>query len=179
MKRLFCIIVGAALTLALAGSAQALTDDQVQQVLTKFGSPLPSWTIGAFSRAHPDFDVAGYLAVAWAESSLGKDCGIATNNPGCIKGGPVGSVWRDLRVGTRRGFNLYASLYDGQRALIRLLYDRGYNASLASHDWWGFSARYYGAGVSGRSAYTRNLRRAHELLERAFNETEEENVTLP
>jgi len=167
------IVVTLALSLILSlglfsSNVQALSDAQVEGYLSAHRSPLPSWTIGAFSRAHPDFDVAGYLAVVYCESSLGKDCGHATNNVGCIKGGKVGTVWRDLRVGTWRGFNLYASIYDGNRAAIRLIYDRGYNTMLASHSFEAFSRKYYG-NVAGRVSYMNRLIKAHNRIEAELN----------
>ena len=135
----------------------------VEGILAAHHSPLPAYTIVAFAEDHPDFDIAGYLSVMWAESSLG--CAGRLNNPGSIKGGAVGSVWRDLRVGANaRGYNRYASIYDGQRAAIRLLYDRGYNTQLAAGDWWGFANRYYGRGVPGIGGYVANLKAAHGIL---------------
>jgi hypothetical protein len=52
-------------------------------------------------------------------------------------------------------------MYWGQRAAIRLIYETGYNARLAAHDWWGFANRYYGRTVAGISGYVANLRAAH------------------
>jgi hypothetical protein len=99
-----------------------------------------------------------------AESSLGRACDYK-HNPGSIRGGPVGTVWRDLRIGVSpRGYNVYPDLYSGQRAAIRLIYDRGYNALLVAHSWEAFANRYFGRGVPGKAAYIRTLRAAHASL---------------
>lgn len=135
----------------------------VKGILEHHGSPLPWWIIVAFKDTHPQFDIAGYLAVMWAESSLGKTCDYK-HNPGSIKGGSVGTVWRDLRIGVSpAGYNVYASMYDGQRAAIRLIWAH-YNADLAAGDWRGFANRYYGVGVAGISRYVANLEAAHALI---------------
>jgi len=176
-RRLILLLIGAALIGGLfVGQASAeplysqevtgpsLDELAVKGILADHGSPLPWWTICAFKDTHPAFDIAGYLAVMWAESSLGKTCDYK-NNPGSIKGGSVGTVWRDLRIGVSpAGYNVYRSIYDGQRAAIRLIYDCGYNADLAAEDWWGFANRYYGRGVPGISGYVANLRAAHDLI---------------
>lgn len=171
MKYVLPFLAAALMTCTISGTAKAEVNTMdpdklaVEGILSKYRSPLPEWTILAFKQSHEDFDIAGYLTVMWCESSLGTNCGIATNNPGGIKGGPVGTVWRDLRVGVgKRGFNLYANMYDGQRAAIRLIYDKGYNAQLAAHDWTGFGNRYYGKGVPGLARYIRNLKAAHKIL---------------
>jgi hypothetical protein len=158
-----CVFV----TLAFGSVAKAADDsDVLQQFIESANSPLPWWTPYYFHIDHPDFDIAGYLAVAWCESSLGKGS-MKYHNVGSIKGGPVGSVWRDLRIGTfGGGYNIYANFYDGQRAAIRLLYDKGYNSKLKSHDWWGFANRYYGSGVAGIGAYVANLQSAHSYIVR-------------
>ena len=136
----------------------------VRGILQEHGSPLPWWTIVAFKDTHPQFDIAGYLAVMWAESSLATTCDYK-HNPGSIRGGSVGTVWRDLRIGVSpAGYNVYKSIYDGQRAAIRLVWDCGYNAQLAAEDWWGFANRYYGAGVAGISRYVTNLEAAHGMI---------------
>ena len=176
-RRLILLLIGAALIGGLfVGQASAeplysqevtgpsLDELAVKGILADHGSPLPWWTICAFKDTHPAFDIAGYLAVMWAESSLGKTCDYK-NNPGSIKGGSVGTVWRDLRIGVSpAGYNVYRSIYDGQRAAIRLIYDCGYNAMLAAEDWWGFANRYYGAGVPGISRYVANLKAAHDII---------------
>lgn len=171
MRRLIIPLILAALIIAafFVGPVKAtdptgLDSDAIRGILSDARSPLPWWTIVAFKDTHPQFDIAGYLAVMWAESSLGKTCDYK-HNPGSIKGGSVGTVWRDLRVGVSpAGYNIYRTIYDGQRAAIRLIYDCGYNAMLAAEDWWGFSNRYYGAGVPGISRYVANLRAAHALI---------------
>jgi hypothetical protein len=176
-RRLILLLIGAALIGGLfVGQASAeplysqevtgpsLDELAVKGILADHGSPLPWWTICAFKDTHPAFDIAGYLAVMWAESSLGKTCDYK-NNPGSIKGGSVGTVWRDLRIGVSpAGYNVYRSIYDGQRAAIRLIYDCGYNADLAAEDWWGFANRYYGRGVPGISRYVANLEAAHTMI---------------
>jgi hypothetical protein len=164
---ILALLLAACLVAFFVPPAQAWTDQDtvaLRGILSAHRSPLPPWTVEAFAALHPDFDVAGFLAVMWAESSLGYACDYK-QNPGSIKGGPVGTVWRDLRTGVSpRGYNVYASIYDGQRAAIRLLYDRGYNAVLAAHDWWRFANRYYGAGVAGIGQYVANLKAAHAQL---------------
>ena len=179
MKRLILALIGAVLVgglLYAPASAAPLYSQEVtgpsldelavKGILADHGSPLPWWTICAFFDTHPQFDIASYLAVMWAESSLGKTCDYK-HNPGSIKGGPVGTVWRDLRIGVSpAGYNVYRSIYDGQRAAIRLIYDTGYNAQLAAHDWWGFANRYFGRNVPGISRYVANLRAAHGIIVR-------------
>jgi hypothetical protein len=148
----------------MSGAALAGDREAVYGILAAHKSPLPAETILAFKASHPDFDIGGYLAVMWAESSLGTAGRL--NNPGSIRGGTIGTIWRDLRVGvTSRGYNRYGSAYDGQRAAIRLIYDRGYNSTLAAGDFAGFARRYYGS-VPGRAAYVRTLIAAHRILMR-------------
>lgn len=138
----------------------------IRGILAAHESPMPWWTIAAYAAGHPDFDVAGFLAVAWAESSLGKGAP-GHKNVGSIKGGPMGSLWRDLRVGvTRTGYNVYPDYRAGTRALIYLLVERGYNAQLAAHDWWAFARRYYGAWAPGITRYVANLKAAHAIIVR-------------
>jgi hypothetical protein len=149
----------------LPGIVQAAPADQaaLEGILAAHHSPMPAYTIAAFADLHPDFDIGGFLAVMWAESSLGTAGRL--NNPGSIKGGAPGSLWRDLRVGTSRsGYNRYGTMRDGTRAAIRLIYDRGYIALLSAHDWWGFANRYYGRGVPGIGRYVANLRAAHRII---------------
>lgn len=155
-----------------------LTPDQmaIRAILAQYHSPLPCWTIEAFAQSHADFDIAGYLAVMMCESTLGTKGGSArNNNPGNLKFGG----WRapdDPKVWLRwmngywyspgQGiYGSYPSMYWGQRSSIRLIYDTGYNAQLAAHDWWGFANRYYGAGVT--SVYVTNLQAAHDRFVRA------------
>jgi hypothetical protein len=134
----------------------------IRGILEAHCSPIPWATVAAFKYNHADFDVAGFMAVAWAESSLGKNTDKC--NPGSIKGGPVGTLWRDLRVGVSpRGFNVYPDLRAGTRALIYLLMQRGYNEQLSAGDFEAFAQRYYGSGP-GLSRYVRNLRAAHDVI---------------
>jgi hypothetical protein len=123
----------------------------IRGILLAHRSPLPWWTVAAFKNQHPDFDVAGYLAVMQSESGMGTTGGSARyNNPGNIKfcgwrapGDP--KVWLLWQCGSwyckgQGWYGVYSSMYWGQRAAIRLIYDTGYNAQLAAHDWEGFSA---------------------------------------
>ncbi|MBN1460077.1 MAG: hypothetical protein JXA57_11095, partial [Armatimonadetes bacterium] len=59
-----------------------------------------------------------------------------------------------------RAFNLYGSLYDGQRAALLLVWTH-YNTDLAAHDWYAVG-RYHGRGVAGYSTWQRNVRAAHD-----------------
>jgi len=146
----------------------------IQGILKAHHSPLPWWTIAAFAEAHPDFDIAGYLTIMWCESSLGTTGGSHTyNNPGNIKHRAGGKeIWHTLAGGNKwwcagQGwYNVYPDVYTGQRAGIRLIYEWGYNAALAAHDWDGFAARYYGANVPGLAKYTAGLEAAHRLIVR-------------
>lgn len=136
----------------------------IRGILQKYDSPLPWWTIAAFKYNCPSFDAAGFLAVAWAESSLGKGCDYK-NNPGSIKGGPPGALWADLSLGrSPAGYNIYPDLRAGTRAMIHLLMERGYNQVLASHDFRRFANRYYGRHVPGLEGYLRNLCSAHARI---------------
>jgi hypothetical protein len=183
MRWFLAVALAVILLASCAPTAQAeeapaeLTADQqaIRAILSQYRSPLPPWTIEAFAGNHPDFDIAGYLAVMMCESSLGTTGGsFRYNNPGNIKFGG----WRaadDPKVWLRwmngswhcRGQGVYGtfpSMYWGQRAAIRLIYETGYNARLAAHDWWGFANRYYGRTVAGISGYVANLRAAHNRL---------------
>lgn len=150
-----------------AHGAEAInTVDVLYDIESTVGSPLSSvaYTPVAFWRGHRDFDIAGWLAVVWAETNLARD-GFArrTHNIGCIRGGSPGRLWRQLRVSaTAGGYNVYPSYYVGQRAHIRLIYDLGYNSLLARHDWDTFALRYYGPGYP--ASYVRSLRVAHERI---------------
>ncbi|NLX20690.1 MAG: hypothetical protein GXY55_03325 [Phycisphaerae bacterium] len=165
----FCAPVQAAEWEGTADSAA------LRAIYAKAHSPLPWWTPAAFKASHPDFDCAAFCAVLQCESSLGTTGGSARyNNPGNIKF----KGWRepdDPKVWLRwmngswycpgQGtYGTFPSMYWGQRAAIRLIYDCGYNAMLADEDWWGFANRYYGAGVPGISRYVSNLRTAHDLI---------------
>lgn len=173
MRALAVVLAAIAIVVGLAGEASASPADRaaVEGILAKYRSPLPPETIIAFAEAHPDFDIAGYLAVVWCESSLGKTGGsFRYNNPGNIKPSRPENLWQQLASGRWycRGqgwYNRYASMYLGQRAVIRLLYDRSYNTWLRTHQWERFARLYYGA-APGRSIYIRNLRAAHGLIVR-------------
>lgn len=134
----------------------------IRGILEAHRSPIPWATVAAYKYNNPSFDVAGFLAVAWAESSLGKNTD--KFNPGSIRSGPVGTLWRDLRIGVSpRGFNVYPDMRAGTRALIYLLMQRGYNAQLSDGDFEAFAQRYYGSGP-GLARYVRNLRAAHDRI---------------
>jgi hypothetical protein len=171
MRRLLVLVaVLVAAFFMLASPALAYQDAPetaaIRGILQAHDSPMPWWTISAYAHSHPDFDVASLLAVAWAESSLGKGAR-SHRNVGSIKGGPVGSLWRDLRIGvTRSGYNIYPDMRAGTRALIYLLMERGYNAQLAAGDFWGFARRYYGANIPGIARYVANLQAAHGIIVR-------------
>lgn len=168
MRRLLiAFALGAAILVALfiaPAAAQAqTTEDRVYHVLAHFNSPLAgeTYTVVAFWRSHKStFDIADFYSVLWAESSLGKGA-TRTHNVGSIRGGPVGSLWRDLRTGTTpRGFNIYPTWRAGQRSALRLIEER-YGGSLLRGD--GLH-RYYGYGVSGWSGYQANVYAAHRYL---------------
>jgi len=58
----------------------------IQAIYREAGSPLPWWTVAAFKYTHPDFDVAGYLAIIKMESSLKTTGGSARyHNPGNMR----------------------------------------------------------------------------------------------
>ena len=151
----------------------------VEGILSKYRSPLPPWTILAFKESHPDFDIAGYLTVMWCESSLGTTGGsFKYNNPGNIKWGGYRApddpkVWLRWMNGKwyckgQGWYGTYPSMYWGQRAAIRLIYDSAheYNTMLADHEWDAFAAVYDGSKVPGIAKYTANLEAAHALLVR-------------
>jgi hypothetical protein len=148
----------------------------IQAIYREAGSPLPWYTVAAFRSSHPAFDVAGFLAVLWCESGLGTTGKSRTyHNPGNIKFcgwmDPTDPrVWLRWQCGAFRAagapYGHYLSHYWGQRAAIRLIWDRGYNEDLAAGDWWGFASRYYGAGVPGIATYVRNLQVAHDRFVR-------------
>jgi hypothetical protein len=159
---LFCFVLG----FIIVQPAKANDDEAIHHVLKELKSPLPGYTISAFKKNNPDFDIAGYLAVVGAESSYGRDMYAQRHfNVGSIKGGSVGKIWRDLRIGTTpAGYNVYRNFYDGQRAAIRLIYDAGYNKQLRNHDWEGFANRYYGKDVPGKDQYIKNLKIHHDRI---------------
>ncbi|MCL5736988.1 MAG: N-acetylmuramidase family protein [Actinobacteria bacterium] len=161
------LIMGVLTEVAMAGPS---TEVVLHDILAAHGSPLAdlSYTPVAYWRLHRDFDLAGWLAVVAAETSLARDSFAArTRNIGCIKGGQVGRPWRDWRVGvTAGGYSIFPDFYTGQRASIRLIMDAGYNDLLRSHQWQAFANRYYGAGVPGIGQYVRNLERFHAAFAR-------------
>jgi hypothetical protein len=159
-----------------AAPALAATPDEaaVQKILAQYHSPLPWWTITAYARAHPDFDIGGYLTVAFCESdycTIGKSA--TYHNPGNIIARPPyyesWRVWYTWQIGTftssGRLFGAYPDAYTGQRALIRLLYDHpnGYNALLREHKWYPFAVKFYGTGP-GLDAYVADLVAAHARI---------------
>ena len=165
---------------------EGTTQKTVEQVflegfLSKYNSPLPVEPILLFKLLHPDFDIAGYLTVAWCESSLGTTGGSARyNNPGNIKWGGwrkpgdpkvwylwMNGYWYCRGQGT---YGTYSSMKWGQQANIRLLYDVGYNEMLSEHNWIGFANHYFGRGVPGKNSYIRNLRAAHSIVVNAAAE---------
>ncbi|MFA5448112.1 MAG: hypothetical protein WC233_07525 [Sphaerochaeta sp.] len=128
----------------------------IRGILAEGRSPLPWWTISAYKYNNPGFDVAGLLAILNAESSLGRGCDYKCN-PGSIKGGPVGSLWRDLRIGTSpAGYNVYPDLRAGLRAAILLIHTH-YSKALASGNWYRVGA-YYGREVDGYSGWLRDVK---------------------
>ena len=157
----------------VADAAQAdttpTTMDFLERYLGSQDSPLPAYTIYWFWRAHPDFDIAGYLTVMAAESSLGTTGGSRRyNNPGNLKPSQASNPWQQLASGTwyskgQGTYNRYPDMYTGQRAAILLIYAR-YNSALAGHNWSGFARRYYGEGVSGLGSYTSNLAVLHSRI---------------
>jgi hypothetical protein len=167
MRRAIYIVAVAALIIVgmwiVADAAQAATTEQaVYDMLREFGSPLAeeSFTLVAFRRAQgPDFSIIDFLALTWAESSMGMGA-LRHHNVGSIKGGPVGTLWRDLRTGTfGSGYNEYASFRDGQRAALLLVMQR-YGGSVLRTG----LLRWYGSGVPGWSHYSGNVYAAKRLL---------------
>jgi hypothetical protein len=149
----------------------ATTEQHVYSMLQHFDSPLADevYTVVAFWREHPEFDILDFYAVMWAESSLGKGTksnpGWRHHNVGSIKGGKVGTLWRDLRTGTYGGgYNHYDTFRDGQRAALRLILER-YNGSLLRGD---NLHKYYGYGVDGWTFYQADVYAARELLLHAW-----------
>jgi len=141
------------------------TVDVLYDIEATVGSPLSSvaYTPVCFWRGHRDFDIAGWLAVVWAETNLARDSFARnTRNIGCIRGGSAERLWRQLRVGTHNGYNVYLDWYTGQRAHIRLIYDLGYNDALRRHDWRAFAQRYYGSWYP--ESYIRTLQTAHDRI---------------
>lgn len=161
-----CIFLVIILSWAMADAAQAVTTEQaVYEMLREFGSPLAdeAYTVVATRRAQgPDFSIIDFYALVWAESSLGKDSYVRRHhNIGSIKGGPVGSLWRDLRIGTTpKGYSIFATFRDGQRAALRLVMDRYGGSVLRGNG----LLRWYGAGVPGWSHYRGNVYAAKRLL---------------
>ena len=148
-----------------AGAAPIKTQEVLRDILADRDSPLASVadTPAAFWRGHRGFDIAGWLAVVWAETNLARDSfARRTNNIGCVRGGKVGRPWRDWRVATTAsGFNVYESLYMGQRAHIRLI-DARYSGYLRRHQWDAFAAIYWGPDYP--SSYVDTLGTAHDKI---------------
>lgn len=162
-----------ALAWTVADVACAATTEQVMyRILESRDSPLADevWTPVAFRRTQgAGFPLLGYYAVGWAETNLARDGFYAqTFNLGCIRGGKEGSPWRDWRIGTYKGFNVYENSRMGQRALLRLLWERGYAPLLAAHDWRGFTKKYWGSDYYSnpghREEYIADLAAAYRLL---------------
>lgn len=172
---LVILVIGGLMTDAAQAAPRPVVDKlAIEGILGRYQSPLPYWTIEAFADSHPDFDIAGYLTVAWCESSLGTTGkSFRFNNPGNIMYHPKTwapeKVWYTWQTGgfksAGRLFGAYESMYMGQRALIRLLYDHpaGYNTLLREHRWDEFGRIYYGPG-EGLADYIRNLKAAHALI---------------
>lgn len=158
------VLVFVILSWSVADVACAATTEQaVYSMLTELGSLLAdeSYTVVAFARAHPEFSIVDFYALLWAESSLGKGA-MRHHNVGSIKGGKVGTLWRDLRIGTfGSGYNEYATFRDGQRAALRLTLER-YGGSVIRSG----LHRYYGYGVPGWAHYSGNVYGARAQLVR-------------
>lgn len=169
MIKVFVMLIVVFIVLISVSEAQAATTEQrVYDMLQHFDSPLADegYTVVAFWRAHPEFDIHAFYAVLWAESSLGKGT-MRHRNVGSIKGGKVGTLWRDLRTGTfGGGYNHYDSFRDGQRAALRLILER-YNGSLLRGS---NLQRYYGYRVAGWSSYRANVYAARALLLNVWSE---------
>lgn len=162
------LFVALTASVLLGGAAQAKTlntEVGLREVLAERNSPMDEVAHHPvyFWRSHPDFDIAGWMAVVWAETNLGRDSFTRkTNNVGCIRGGKLGRPWRDWRVGTTSGgFNTYPTLSLGVRASIRLVY-AAYNDDLKHHRWDKFAARYWGPGYP--ASYVETLKKAHALI---------------
>jgi hypothetical protein len=164
---LLCMFAGWFMFAAPALAEPSYLDrDAIQGICAAHHSPLPWWTLSAFLESHPDFDVASFLAIMQCESGMGVNCGVATNNPGGIKFAgwarydPLGFadrpwlLWQSDVAHTSHGdFGIYATMYWGQRAAIRLWYDKGYNALDPAEA----ALRWYGAGVAGSGQYLSNF----------------------
>ena len=165
-------VLAVSLVVAPAKAAPRSTEAVMHEILHDRGSPLAdiAYNAVAFRRYQgPAVDLLAMYAVAWAETNLGRDGFWAkTYNLGCIRGGSSGSPWRDWRTGTYHSFNVYASPYMGQRAMIRLLWEASYMPLLKAHDWRGFTKRYWGGDywthASHREDYIGNLSAAYRLL---------------
>lgn len=155
---LFAMSVGAKGQSAEPEPAYLSTADTaaIQGICATYRSPLPWWTLAAYAHNNPDLDIPGTLAILNAESSLGRTCDYKCN-PGSIKGGPVGSLWRDLRTGTSpRGYNVYPDMRAGLRAAILLLHTR-YGKALATCNWHSLGA-YYGRSVPGYASWLQTVK---------------------
>src|SRR5664279_753086 len=175
MSRLFPFVLAFLLLAVLAVSliaapAQARSTEQVMyEILHERGSPLAeeAYTLVAFRRYHgPDFNMINFVSLLWAESNLGRDRYVRRHhNVGSIKGGSVGTLWRDLRTGTfGGGFNEYSDFRSGQRAAIRLVW-RYYGGDIRTG-----LHKYYGIGVGGWYGYKRNFDAARRILLREGRE---------
>ena len=178
MRRRVTLLLLAAIAAFLVFGATALAstpeENAVRGILAAYRSPLPWWTITAFKGSHEEFDIAGYLTVAFCESDYGTIGKSKTfNNPGNIIARPrtyePWRVWWTWQTGTfisaGRAFGVYSDPYTGQRALIRLLYDHpnGYNGLLHEHQWYAFASAYSGPGP-GLDAYVADLVAAHARI---------------
>ena len=177
MSRLFPFVLAFLLLAVLAVSlivapvkaAPRSTEQVLYEILHERGSPLAeeSYTVVAFRRYHgPSFNMINFLALLWAESNLGRDRYVRRHhNVGSIKGGSVGTLWRDLRTGTfGGGFNEYPTFRAGQRAALRLVM-RYYGGDIRTG-----LHRYYGRGVAGWYGYKRNFDAARQILLREGRE---------
>jgi len=162
---LLLAVLAVSLIVAPAKAAPQSTEQVFYEILHERGSPLAeeSYTLVAFRRYHgPDFNMINFLALTWAESNLGRDRYVRRHhNVSSIKGGPVGTLWRDLRTGTfGGGFNRYRTARDGQRAALRLVM-RYYGGDVVRND--GLH-KWYGRGVAGWYSYKRNFDAARRIL---------------
>src|SRR5664279_4016287 len=108
----FILLAVLAVSLVVAPAKAKSTESVMYEILHERGSPLAeeAYTLVAFRRSHgPSFNMISFLALTWAESNLGRDRYVRRHhNVSSIKGGPVGTLWRDLRTGTfGGGFNEY------------------------------------------------------------------------
>ena len=116
MKIIVGVAMGIALLFPATAAAAPTTEQVVASTLRDLGSPLAgeAYTVVAFRRYHgPAFSMVDFYALLWAESSLGKGT-LRHRNVASIRGGKVGTLWRDLRTGTfGNGYNHYQSVVMG------------------------------------------------------------------